>query len=227
MKEPQACIWAFDDDDETLKPIEFYYSEKQDGPLSNEALKFATKLKAKNVLRYHFTVPTQPHISERIFLLFMSKMTSSETPYLNPEDIFAAVSELGIRGTTPSLDEEFSGGQCHVYKLSFQDQESLAVRMPLHMSFNRPDDIIRALSAEQRTLQTLEMKGFRCAPRCRGSSLTFDNPIKFPFILLTWADGSILRWCDDSPSRDLRDNLLGQIATIQLSLIKCTLEKSM
>ncbi|CAK7271225.1 hypothetical protein SEPCBS57363_004506 [Sporothrix epigloea] len=38
MKEPQSSIWAFDG--ETLKPTEFFYSEKEDTPLSEEALAF-------------------------------------------------------------------------------------------------------------------------------------------------------------------------------------------
>jgi hypothetical protein len=46
MKEPQAAIWAFDDDG-TLKPTKFHYSEKQDAPLSENALEFAANLKAK------------------------------------------------------------------------------------------------------------------------------------------------------------------------------------
>ncbi|KAL7919521.1 hypothetical protein ACQKWADRAFT_329559 [Trichoderma austrokoningii] len=141
-------------------------------------------------------------------------MASNETPCLHPQDILAAVSELGIGGTAPSLDEEFDGGQCRVYKLSFEDQESLAVRLPLHMRASRPDDVLSALRSELQTLQTLETKGFPWAPRCRGSSLTFDNP----------AEGSTPPWTDDFPPRPLRDKLLGQMAAIQVSLVECTRE---
>ncbi|OAA67564.1 hypothetical protein ISF_03740 [Cordyceps fumosorosea ARSEF 2679] len=51
----------------------------------------------------------------------------------------------------------------------------------------------------------------------RGRSLSFDNPVKFPFLVLIWAEGSKPRWDDDSPPRPLRDKLLGQMAAIQVS----------
>lgn len=143
---------------------------------------------------------------------------------MDPENIFAAVSQLGIGGAAPSLDEEFRGGQCRVYKLSFQARESLAVRVPLYISAGSPDEIIGALSTEWTTLQTLEAKGFRWAPRCHGRSLTFDNPVKHPFLVLAWVEGSKLGWDEDFPPRPLRDTLLGQMAAIQMSLIECTLE---
>ncbi|CAK7275655.1 hypothetical protein SEPCBS57363_006819, partial [Sporothrix epigloea] len=134
-------------------------------------------------------------------------MASNDTPYPNAHDIFAAVSELGIGGPVPSLDAEFNGGQCRVYKLSFQDHESVAVRVPLRMTTTERDGIIYALRSELQTLQILETTGFPWAPRCRASSLTFDNPLKLPFLVLTWAEGSQLRWDNDFPPRPLRDNV--------------------
>lgn len=158
----------------------------------------------------------------------MYKMASpSKTPCLDPENIVAAVAQLGIGGTGPSLDAMFDGGQCRVYKLSFQDRESVAVRAPRHMSGGSPDGIISALRTEHETLQTLEAKGFRWAPECHGSSMTFDNPVRQPFLVLAWAEGSNLVWNKGCPPRPLRDTLLGQMAEIQASLIECTLETGM
>ncbi|KAF2400119.1 hypothetical protein EJ06DRAFT_530869 [Trichodelitschia bisporula] len=147
-----------------------------------------------------------------------------ETPDSSPESIIAAVSELGIGGTTPSLDVVFSGGQCQIYKLSFADHESLAVRIP-HRVDDNPDSIIYGLYAEWQVVQKLEDKGFRWAPRCRGRSRTFDNPVGYPFLVLTWVEGSTLRWGENVPPQPQRDELLWQLAAIQLSLIHCTQEE--
>lgn len=161
----------------------------------------------------------------------LSKMTSNKTLCLDKESILAAVLQLGVGGPALSLDGEFRGGQCHVCKLSFirdpvsQDRESLAVRVPLYMSGN--DEIISALETEWQTLQILRAKGFAWSPRPLGCCLTFDNPVKHPFLVLTWGEGSTPRWDDISPPRPLRDKFLTQLAAIQMCLIRCTLENGM
>jgi hypothetical protein len=158
-------------------------------------------------------------------------MTSNKTPCLDNESILAAVLQLGVGGAALSLDGEFRGGQCHVYKLSFlrglasQDRESLAVRVPLYMSGS--DEIISVLKTEWQTLQILRAKGFAWSPRPLGCCLTFNNPVKHPFLVLSWGEGSTPRWDDISPPRPLRDKFLSQLATIQMSLIRCTLENGM
>ncbi|KAI0423385.1 hypothetical protein F5Y09DRAFT_327569 [Xylaria sp. FL1042] len=149
-------------------------------------------------------------------------MASSDCLDFEPRKIFAALSELGLRGELPLLDGEFRGGQCRIFKLSFRDKESLAVRVPLYMSDRSQSGHV--VKTEVEILQMLEAKGFRWAPKCRGYSLSFDNPVKHPFIVLTWAEGSRLHWNESFPGQPHRDRLLGQIASIQLSLIECTLE---
>ena len=137
------------------------------------------------------------------------------------DNIPAAISELRLSGESPSLEAEYRGGQCHVFELSFKDRESLAIRVPLYM---RNDEKIRALEQEVQILQILEAKRFPWAPKCHGYSLTFDNPIKHPFVALTWVAGSQLRWGDKFPPQPMRDRVLAQMASIQLSLVQCTLE---
>ena len=112
------------------------------------------------------------------------------------------------------MDGEFSGGECRVFKLSFNDEASVAVRVPHPTDDSSHDDTIATVQIEVRILRTLEAKDLLWAPRCRGVSLTFDNPIKHPFIVLTWAEGLPLRWDEHFPSRPLRDALLGRIASI-------------
>ncbi|KND86390.1 hypothetical protein TOPH_08994 [Tolypocladium ophioglossoides CBS 100239] len=151
-------------------------------------------------------------------------MASNETQNLELKNILAAVSQLKIGGNSPFFDGEFNGGECRVFKLSFEDQASVAVRVRHPTDDSSHDDTIAIVQTEFRILQTLEAKGFHWAPRCRGASLTFDNPVKHPFIVLTWVEGFPLFWDEDLPPRPLRDALLSQIASIQLSLITCTLE---
>jgi len=153
-------------------------------------------------------------------------MASNNCLDFEPRKLFAAISQLGLIGEAPVLEEEFRGGQCRIFKLSFRDKESLAVRVPLYMSVRSQSDNIPLVKMEVEILQMLKAKGFRWAPKCRGYSLSIDNPVKHPFIVLTWVEGSRLHWNESYPRQPHRDSLLGQIASIQLSLIECTLEKS-
>ena len=130
-------------------------------------------------------------------------------------------------GNCPFLDGEFHGGECRVFKLSFKDEASVAVRV-LHPNDDiSHDNTLATVQIEVRVLKELEAKGFPWAPRFLGASVTFDNPVKHPFILLAWAEGLPLSWDENSPPQPLRDFLLGQMASIQLSLIQCTLRNGM
>ncbi|KAI1157441.1 hypothetical protein F5B18DRAFT_665966 [Nemania serpens] len=151
-------------------------------------------------------------------------MASSDYLDFEPRNIFAAIFQLGLGGESPVLEDEFRGGQCRIFKLNFRDKESLAVRVPLYMSVCSQFEKIPVVKMEVEILQMLEAKGFRWAPKCRGYSLSFDNPLKHPFIVLTWIEGSRLPWNTSFPKQPYRDGLLRQIASIQLSLIECTLE---
>ena len=112
-------------------------------------------------------------------------------------DIFAAVSQLELGGSPVSLDAQFRGGQCRVYKLSFvydadqQKRRSIAVRVPIFMTGAL--GIISVLRTEWETLQALQEKGFPWSPVPLGCCLTFDNPMKYPFLVLTWGEGAKAR----------------------------------
>jgi hypothetical protein len=152
-------------------------------------------------------------------------MVANERQTFQEKNIFAALSHLGIGGEALRLDGEFRGGQCHIFKVDFQNTTSLAVRVPLYMdSTGSPDVKIEALRTEMRNLEALEVKGFPWSPRCRGQSLTFNNAVKHPFLVLSWLDGAALSWSEDFPPQLVRDKVLRQMAAIQLALIECTLE---
>ncbi|OAA39332.1 Protein kinase-like domain protein [Beauveria brongniartii RCEF 3172] len=142
---------------------------------------------------------------------------------LEPAAICAALSDLHLGGSDPFVDGEFQGGECRIFKISFKDRSSLSVRVnhPLHLS---QQDVIANVDMDTRIFRTLEEKGFPWSPRYRAASLTFDNPINYPFVVLDWAEGVLLQWDDDSPSQPIRDTFLAQLAAIQLSLVTCTME---
>ncbi len=159
-------------------------------------------------------------------------MDAQQGQFFKSENVLAAISALGINSEGFFLDGEFRGGQCHIFKLSQPanaggDTETLAMRVPVYMDRGCRDAKIDVLSTELRTLQTLQEKGFPWAPRCRGSSLSFDNAVRHPFVLLTWVDGVKLFWDESVPARAVRDKVLTQMAAIQLTLIECTQENGM
>lgn len=154
-------------------------------------------------------------------------MASNKRQAFKAENIFAALFHLGISGEAPCLDGEFRGGQCHVFRVNFRDAASLAVRVPLYMdNAGGSGAKVEALQAELRNLHALEVKGFPWSPRCHGQSLSFDNAVEHPFLVLSWFDGTQLSWGENFPPRPVRDKVLGQMASIQLDLIERTLENS-
>lgn len=148
-----------------------------------------------------------------------------QTFYKN--NIPIAISQLRSDKQIPTLSQYFDGGQCRVFKVTFTDSESWAVRVPLFVCHASQDAVIQLLESEARILQELESTGFSWAARLRGSSLTFDNAIGYPFIALTWIPGSQLSWSDEFPTRPLRNKILDQVAILHTSLIECTKEAGM
>lgn len=142
----------------------------------------------------------------------------------HPENLPSAVSKLRPDGQIPSVSETyFDGAQCRVYKVNFDDGESWAVRIPIHVK--GPGDFVILLSqTEQQILQELNGKGFRWAPKLHGWSHTFDNEIGYPFEALSWIPGELLDWTATSPPRQIRNKVIGQVAEIQTSLINLTTE---
>lgn len=138
-----------------------------------------------------------------------------------------AISQLRSDNQIPTLCQYFDGGQCRVFKATFTDGESWAVRVPLFVRRASQDTVIQLLESEACILRELELAGFSGAARLRGCSLTFDNAIGYPFIALTWIPGRQLSWSDEFPTRPLRNKILDQVAMLHASLIECTKETSM
>ncbi|KZF20524.1 hypothetical protein L228DRAFT_232091 [Xylona heveae TC161] len=153
-------------------------------------------------------------------------MQPSQYGDFHPENIPTALSHLRPDGHVPVLnDNSFYGGQCHIFKADFPDGECWAVRIPLYARYASRDGFIIQLEHEAKVLRELELKGFRWAPKLKSSSLTFENVVGYPFLALSWVQGTPLSWSEDHPPRSLRNKVLGQVALIQEALIECTKEK--
>lgn len=145
----------------------------------------------------------------------------------HPENIPAAISLFRSDGTVPVLnDRHFDGGQCRIFRVDFATGESWSVRIPIHVQSDSQDAIISVLRGEHGVLQKIGKTEFPWAPKHHGSSFTFDNVVGFPFMALSWIEGSPLSWTTADPPRPIRDFVLGQIAEIQRVLIECTKETS-
>ncbi|KAF1913309.1 hypothetical protein BDU57DRAFT_351133 [Ampelomyces quisqualis] len=141
------------------------------------------------------------------------------------ENLTAAISTFKSDGEIPTLNEQhWDGGQCRIFKVDFSNRESWSIRIPIHVHSECQDTIIDILQDEQCILHELSRIGFPWAPKYHGSSLTFDNVVGFPFMALSWIEGSPLVWTPTHPPRPVRDKVLGQVAEIQLALIERTQE---
>jgi hypothetical protein len=142
-----------------------------------------------------------------------------------PENITTAVSIFRPDGEVPVLNKQhWDGGQCRIFKVDFLNGESWSIRFPVHIQSDSQDTIINLLQGEQSVLQELNKRKFPWSPEHYGSSLTFENCVGFPFMALSWIDGSPLPWTMTHPPRPVRDEVLRQIAEIQMALINCTKE---
>jgi hypothetical protein len=144
-----------------------------------------------------------------------------------PEKIAVAISTFRPDSEVPVLNEKYwDGGQCRIFKVDFLDSESWAVRVPIHVQSDSQETIISILQGEHSILQGLGETDFPWAPKLHGCSFTFENLVGFPFVVLSWIEGSPLSWTMADPPRPTRNKVVRQIAVIQMTLIECTKEDS-
>lgn len=109
----------------------------------------------------------------------------------HPEHIPTVVSSLHPRGEVPILHGlSFDGGQCRVYRVDFHQDESWAVRIPIHTRSHSPEHILAIFERERDVLQEVSRIPLPWAPTLHGSILTFDNLVGLPIIVLSWVEGS-------------------------------------
>ncbi|KAH8799692.1 kinase-like domain-containing protein [Xylogone sp. PMI_703] len=150
---------------------------------------------------------------------------------ITAHNVLSIVNNLHPDGLSASFDlntdiKPLSGKQCSVYAVSFPDGTKWAVRIPVHSSHLHADVISAFIEHEASIIRHLEQGQYAWMPRLVAYSPNFENPIAFPYIILTWIPGNSLQWTDAFPSqRAIRDKILRQIARIMLELAECSQRK--
>lgn len=148
----------------------------------------------------------------------------------HPENIPSIVTGLRNDGTAASFclgtaDRPLSGKECVIYAVQFPDAATWAVRVPVHTSHLPPESITNFVETEVSILKRLQTSGFSRSPRLLGYNSGFDNPIGFPYLVLSWFEGTPLEWSDTiPPQRESRNKIIRQMVDIILELADCTKE---
>jgi hypothetical protein len=144
------------------------------------------------------------------------------------QNLHVAISALRKDREIPTISQtQWDGGQCRIYKANFADGESWGVRIPIHVKTDSRDVILELLGNEEERIEMISKTGCSWIPKLCASSLTFDNELEWPFIALSWIEGSPLCWSEDTPTRPLRNKVLEQLASIQVSLVERTKSNSL
>lgn len=113
---------------------------------------------------------------------FLHTMYSYNPSAVNEKSLSDALCQAEIYEENISILNEMRGGQCQVLEVSCgKEKTKLAIRVPTYME---PGDMVEVLNIEVQNLLLLASKGFLWAPRCYGYSLTFENPMGIPFLVL-------------------------------------------
>lgn len=163
------------------------------------------------------------------FWLHEHKMALSVKTF-NSDSILNIVDSLRADGTSASFcfntaEHPLSGKQCLIYAVKFPDDATWAVRIPAHTSHLPQEAITDYLKTEISILKNLETRGFSWSPRLLGYDCGFNNPLEFPYLVLSWIEGKPLEWSDTVPSqRENRNKILHQLANIILEMAESTKE---
>lgn len=145
-------------------------------------------------------------------------------------DVYAAL--VGVcPNTVFEFHSEYVGTKCRIFRFrrlhgDGSTKGDVAVRVN-HRVAKPPDAILDTVRYEAMMLQKLGKDGFPWAPRCVAASLTFENAVRYPFVVVTWAKGRKLEWSESEPSWAPRAYVLKQLYKIQLELVDLTLETRM
>lgn len=146
------------------------------------------------------------------------------------KNILSIVTSLQNDGTAASFcldtaDRPLSGKECVIYAVQFPDSATWAVCVPVHASHLLPEFITNFVKTEVSILKRLETSGFSWSLRLLGYNSGFDNPIEFPYFMLSWFEGTQLEWSDTiPPQRESWNKIIRQMVDIILKLADCTKE---
>ncbi|KAH8707387.1 hypothetical protein HC256_010663 [Beauveria bassiana] len=148
---------------------------------------------------------------------------------LSPEAIVEAVSSIlhgAGSGCNATFEGAYGGDEYHVFRVSFSDMPSVCLRVEHARHEDAPQAILDRVEGERRMYERLGKVDFHWSTRLVGASLSFANPIGYPFLVLDFAGEERLRWTDEVPRQPARAALLRRLAEIQMQLVQRTLETS-
>lgn len=149
----------------------------------------------------------------------------------NPYNVLAIASDAQHSGHEPRFilgtrDYPLKRGFYAVYVFLYPDRSKCAVQLPIFMPSSTEEEreaITTTIEKEISTLAYLKDKGFPWSPRPITYSNQFDNPVKFPYMILSWIDGKPMKWNDQIPaSLNVRENVSRQLAHIMVELALAT-----
>ncbi|KAM3455417.1 hypothetical protein MY3296_002397 [Beauveria thailandica] len=146
---------------------------------------------------------------------------------LSPEAIVEAVSSIlhdAGGGCNATFEGAYGGDEYHVFRVSFSDMPSVCLRVEHPRHEDAPQAILDRADGERRMYERLGKVDFHWSTRLVGASLSFANPIGYPFLVLDFAGEERLRWTDEVPRQPARAALLRRLAEIQMQLVQRTLE---
>ncbi|KAM3523103.1 hypothetical protein NHJ13051_005283 [Beauveria bassiana] len=146
---------------------------------------------------------------------------------LSPEAIVEAVSSIlhgAGSGCNATFEGAYGGDEYHVFRVSFSDMPSVCLRVEHARHEDAPQAILDRVEGERRMYERLGKVDFHWSTRLVGASLSFANPIGYPFLVLDFAGEERLRWTDEVPRQPARAALLRRLAEIQMQLVQRTLE---
>ncbi|UNI22291.1 hypothetical protein JDV02_008192 [Purpureocillium takamizusanense] len=153
-------------------------------------------------------------------------------PLLSAASALAAASALRTDGQTAHLiqgteDKPIQLGQTQIFVVQFAGGDVWAVRIAVHQdSTLSPDSVSDLVQQEAATIAKLNEAGFRWAPKLVGAVPSFDNPLSYPYMVVSWLPGAALEWSPSALADEQRHRILCQLAEIQLELAQCTIETS-
>lgn len=152
----------------------------------------------------------------------------ADSPIL-PGSILALASAIRNDGSLATFCfgtdvKPFGGGESLVYAVTFPDNVTWAVRVPVNASKSlTPSSLGAFVESHAALLAKLDKVGFRWSPKLIHYDTGHDNLINHPYLVLGWIHGTELEWTDAVPSKPQdRAKILRQIVDIRLDLAERT-----
>lgn len=147
---------------------------------------------------------------------------------VTPQNIQRLIGTIRSDGSSGVFELEterspLSGKQCWIFLLSFQDNQSWAVRVPVKSSHLPSISIKNIINCEIEILSQLTKSDFLYSPKLIAYDTSFDNALKFPYVVLKWIEGKPLQWSENIPASNvLRSKIIRDMVSFNIDLARST-----